>query len=137
MSHNRRSFALALVAACAFTACDRGNNDATVSATAVAEATAPATPTAQVSNPTGSETGTGESVGIAACDAYLTKYEACITDKVPADTRAALEAGLTQTRDAWRAAIAAGTAASDLEAACKTMSDGAKASMAAFGCRDF
>lgn len=79
----------------------------------------------------------GERVGIDVCDNYLTKYEACITDKVPAETRAVLKTSLMQTRDAWRAAIAAGTATKELEGACKAMSEGAKASMSAFGCTDF
>lgn len=137
MTYLRSPLALALIAACTFTACDRGNNTPTASPATDSAALAPAAAPAQPATPTVDETTTGESVGIAACDDYLTKYEACITDKVPTDTRSALNAGLSQTRDAWRAAIAAGTATADLEAACKAMSEGAKASMSAFGCTDF
>ena len=122
-----RPLILAFVAALALTAC---SESAPPAAPAAPVASAPVAAPAEV-------TASGDSVGIAACDDYLTKYESCIANKVPAETRAALKTSLDQTRDAWRAAIAAGTATNDLETACKAMSEGAKASMGAFGCTDF
>ena len=54
-----------------------------------------------------------------------------------ADTRDVLKTSLEQTRDAWRSALSSGTSTSDLEAACKTMHDSARAAMGAYGCTDF
>lgn len=128
-----RPLILAFVAALALSACSESAPPA-----APAEPVAPAAPVASAPVAAPAEvTASGDSVGIAACDDYLTKYESCIANKVPAETRAALKTSLDQTRDAWRAAIAAGTATNDLETACKAMSEGAKASMSAFGCTDF
>ena len=39
--------------------------------------------------------------GIAACDDFLKKYEACATSKVPAAQRATLQGQFDQMRKAW------------------------------------
>ena len=77
-----------------------------------------------------------ESIGIPECDDYLTKYEACISAHVPEASRDALKQSLDATRAGWKQAIAAGGKDS-LAAACKTMTDSARASLQAYGCKDF
>ena len=135
--NNARPLVLALATALVLSACGSGEPPTPPAAPAEpAASTAPAEPAA--AEPAAAEiVSSGASIGIAACDDYLTNYERCVADKVPADTRAVLKVGLDQTREAWRAAVAAGTSTSDLEAACKTMNEGARASMAAFGCEGF
>jgi hypothetical protein len=64
----------------------------------------------------------GDSVGVAECDDYLKKMDACFA-KDPA-TKTAMEGSLKQSRDAWKAAAASGGAAKDaLKTSCKTMVD--------------
>ena len=79
---------------------------------------------------------TADSVGVPECDAYLTKYEACISAHVPAAAQAALKQSLDQTRAGWKSAADAGGKAS-LAAACTQMTESARASMKAYGCTDF
>lgn len=54
----------------------------------------------------------GDKIGIAACDDYITKMEACLGKMDPA-AKAATEQSFKQTRDAWKAAAAQGGAAKD------------------------
>jgi hypothetical protein len=80
---------------------------------------------------------TADNVGIAECDDYLTKYQACVDSKVPEGARAALKQSLDQTRAAWRTTLASPGGKDSLAAACKQMHDASKASMSAYGCTDF
>jgi hypothetical protein len=127
-----RTRLLAFCACLAVVACSE--QESAPAASAASPAAAATTPT-EAAAP--AVVASGDSIGIAACDDYLTKYEACIADKVPAETRAALKISLDQTREAWRSAIAAGTSTSDLESACKTMHESARQGMSAYGCSDF
>lgn len=129
-----RSCSLIILAALSLSACNKADESTAATATAPATPTAaapaePAAPTAVAAS--------GDSIGIAACDDYLDKYEACISEKVPAEVRATLKTSLDQTRDAWRSTMASGAGKDQLEAACKTMYDSAKASMSAYGCTNF
>ena len=42
-----------------------------------------------------------QSTGIAACDDFLTKYDTCVTSKLPEAQRATYKAQLDQTRKTW------------------------------------
>ena len=42
-----------------------------------------------------------QSTGIAACDDFLTKYDACVVSKVPEAQRAMYKTQIDQTRKAW------------------------------------
>ena len=77
-----------------------------------------------------------EALGVPECDDYLTKYEACIASHVPAASQDALKQSLAATRAGWKQAIDAGGKDS-LAAACKTMTESARASLKAYGCTDF
>jgi hypothetical protein len=72
--------------------------------------------------------------GVAECDDYLTKYMACINDKVPEAARASMQTSMDQMREGWKTAAAAPGGKEALAQACKTASDSAKESMKAFGC---
>jgi hypothetical protein len=75
-----------------------------------------------------------DSTGVAECDDYLTKYMACLNDKVPEAQRAAMQQGIDQMRAGWKAAAATPEGKVSLAQACTAAKDGAKASMKAFGC---
>lgn len=64
----------------------------------------------------------GDSVGVAECDDYLKKMEACFA-KDPA-TKTAMEPSMKQSREAWKTAAASGGAAKDaLKTTCKASLD--------------
>lgn len=70
----------------------------------------------------GAKAGGGDSVGVAECDDYLKKMEACFA-KDPA-TKTAMEPGLKTSREAWKTAAASGGAAKDaLKTTCKASLD--------------
>ncbi len=98
--------------------------------TAKPAAPAPA-PTQPVAAPTAS------SIGVAECDDYLNKYEACVNSKVPEAARASLKQSLDATRGAWKSAVAAPGGKEGLASACKQAYEASKASMVQYGCTDF
>jgi hypothetical protein len=79
----------------------------------------------------------GAPLGVAACDDYLQKYEACVSARVPEAARDSLLKSLAASREAWRQAIASPGGADALAAACTQAREAAKASMQAYGCTDF
>jgi uncharacterized coiled-coil protein SlyX len=81
---------------------------------------------------TGAKTSTGP-IGIAECDAYITKYEKCIRAKVPEAARESMLDAMAQSKKAWKEA-ASGPARENLAAACKAALDAAEAATKAMGC---
>jgi hypothetical protein len=82
----------------------------------------------------GDTTASGDSVGVPECDAYIKKYEACLNDKVPAQTRDMMKSSFETQRKAWRDAAKTEQGKASLAAACKQADESAKASMTAYGC---
>ncbi|HET7842517.1 MAG TPA: hypothetical protein VFL14_00080 [Xanthomonadales bacterium] len=79
---------------------------------------------------------TGAPIGIPACDDYLTKYEACISEKVPEPTRETLLKSLAASREAWRQSMSSPGAQAALESACTQAREAARPSLQAYGCTD-
>ena len=77
---------------------------------------------------------TADKVGIAACDNYLDKYQACVANKVPEAARASFEQSLGATRASWKSMASNSATASSLDAACKQATDAAKQAMSSYGC---
>ena len=75
-----------------------------------------------------------QTTGIAACDDFLKKYEACVTSKIPAAQKATFQAQLDQMRKAWSDAAKDPGAKATLESSCKQSAEQMKATMSAFGC---
>ena len=75
-----------------------------------------------------------QSTGIAACDEFLTKYDSCVSSKVPAEQRAMYKTQLDQTRKAWVDMSKNPNTKTTMEAACKQTMDATKASLTAYGC---
>jgi hypothetical protein len=75
-----------------------------------------------------------QTIGIAACDDFLKKYEACVTSKVPAAQQATFQGQLDQTRKAWSDAAKNASAKPTLENGCKQSAEQMKTAMSGFGC---
>lgn len=143
----KRTYAtLALCLACvsALVACSaadntNGTNMSNSNAGNVNRAATPAaatTPAATNTNtPAGStSTAAGDKIGVAECDDYLAKLDACVTGKVPEAARAQFRTGMEQTRASWRTLAANPQTRGSLAAACKTAAESATATYKAYGC---
>lgn len=75
--------------------------------------------------------------GVAECDDFLAKYEACLAAKVPDAARGALKQSLEATRASWEQALASPGGREALRASCETARSAARPSLQAYGCGDF
>ena len=82
----------------------------------------------------GVTTAHAQSTGIAACDDFLTKYDACVVSKVPEAQRTMYKTQIDQTRKAWVDLAKNPSAKASMEATCKQTLDATKASLTAYGC---
>ena len=73
-------------------------------------------------------------IGVAACDDFLKKYEACVSGKIPAAQQPTFKAQLEQIRQSWTTIAQNPSTRPTLEAACKQTADQMKASMTPYGC---
>ena len=82
----------------------------------------------------GATTAHAQSTGIAACDDFLTKYDACVVSKVPEAQRTMYKTQIDQTRKAWVDMAKNPSAKAAMESSCKQTLDATKASLSALGC---
>ena len=82
----------------------------------------------------GVTTANAQSTGVAACDEFLTKYDACVGSKIPEAQRATFKTQIDQTRKAWIDMAKNPSAKTTMEATCKQTMDATKASLTAYGC---
>jgi len=76
-----------------------------------------------------------DKVGVPECDEYITKYTACINDKMPEAAREQTRQAMQQTVDAWKQTAAQGAEVkAALAAGCKSALDAAKTATQAWGC---
>jgi hypothetical protein len=75
-----------------------------------------------------------QSTGIAVCDDFLTKYDACVVTKIPEAQRAMYKTQLDQTRKAWLDMSKNPSTKATMEATCKQTMDATKTSLTALGC---
>ena len=78
--------------------------------------------------------GGGEEIGIAECDSYVRKYEACLADKVPVEAQARLRKELDDQVKQWRASATDTFARTNVADQCRSAMATAKKSMAGYGC---
>ena len=78
--------------------------------------------------------GGGGEIGVAECDEYVTKYKACLSDKVPEEARAAMETGMKTLVDGWKKAAETDEGKKGLATGCKAALDSAKTAMSSYGC---
>lgn len=75
-----------------------------------------------------------EKVGVAACDDFLEKYEACVA-KMPSASQQAVKDSIVQMRGAWKASATDASSKAALESACKSTAQSMNQSMSAYGCK--
>jgi len=85
-------------------------------------------------NTTGSTTSSGDKIGVAECDDFLAKYEACVSGKVPAAAQAAFKTSLDTWRNSWKELAKTPQGKAGLAQACKSALDQAKTSLNSYGC---
>lgn len=81
-----------------------------------------------------SSVASAQTTGVAACDDFLKKYEACVTTKVPAAQRATFQGQLDQTRKTWTDLAKNPSTKTALEGSCKQTTEHLKTAMQAYGC---
>jgi len=82
------------------------------------------------------ETTSGDSVGVAECDEYIKKYEACLTkiaDKAP-QAQGPLKTAFEQQRNAFKQAASTEQGKTSLASTCKQAIESAKQSTSAYAC---
>lgn len=85
--------------------------------------------------PIASVASAAESIGVPACDDFLVKYEACLTEKVPASYRDAFKGQIVQLRASWTTLAKDPQTKPALETSCKTSAEQMKAAVASYGCK--
>ncbi len=106
---------------------NNGNKPATTSSPGAAS------PASQ-SSPASTSSSSGEKIGVAECDAFLDRYEACVMGKVPESSRAQYRTSLEQWRKSWKDLASNPATKGTLAQACTMAHDQAKASMKSYGC---
>ena len=81
-----------------------------------------------------STTASGDKIGVAECDNFIAKYEACINGKVPEAARAMVRSQLDAMRTSWKQAAQTPQGKAGLAQGCKQAHEQAKTSMASYGC---
>ena len=104
-----------------------------------APAQAPSAPvttdaTAATNSATTAPPASADSIGVAPCDEFLTKWENCLATKVPEETREQVKVALDATRDGWKRAAATPSGKDGLAEACNSASELAEMQVAAYGC---
>ena len=85
------------------------------------------------SNSAAATTSSSEKIGIPECDDFIAKYNACISDHVPAAKKAEYKENIDAFARAWKQ-LMANSDKSTVAAACKRHSDMARENMKSFGC---
>jgi hypothetical protein len=97
-------------------------------------ASAPANKTAPASTPATSTASNTDKIGVTECDDFLTAYEACVHNKVPATAQAQFNQAMADWRKQWRTLAANPQTKPTLITACKSALETSKTSMKAYGC---
>jgi len=73
-------------------------------------------------------------IGIAECDGYLARFDACLTDHVPEAARAPYKGSLEAQRTQWQRLAANPQTKAGLAQACKTAAEHQRTVMKSFKC---
>ena len=115
----------AILIGCSTTETSNSNTSTENTNKATITASTPATTTTTAS--------TGDKIGVAECDDFIAKYEAC-TDKVPEMARAQYKSAITQWRDSWKKLAENPQTKGTLAAACKQAAEQQAAAWKMYGC---
>jgi hypothetical protein len=128
-------FALCVLLGTVMLACGGADNANTANTTNTAVSNANTKATASpAASPATTTASTGDKIGVAECDDFITKYEACVTGKVPAAQQATFKSSIEQWRSSWKQLAANPTTKATLVNVCKTQLESAKTSLSSFGC---
>jgi len=112
--------------ACSKTETTNNSNTSAGSSTTEKPATStPATTTASTS---------GDNIGVPECDDFITKYDACVSNKVPEMVRAQYKDAIARWRSEWRRMANDPATRGQLAAACKQAAEQQSAALKSFGC---
>ena len=112
--------------ACSKTETTNNSNTSSTGSTTEKPATStPATTTASTS---------GDSIGVPECDEFITKYDACVSNKVPEMVRAQYKDAIARWRTEWRRMANDPNTRGQLAAACKSAAEQQSAALKSFGC---
>lgn len=130
-------FALCVLLGSVMLACggaaDNANTANTNTATTNANTKAAATPASTTATPASTTSAAGD-IGVAECDEFLKKYEACVSGKVPAAAQATFKTSLDTWRSSWKQLASTPQGKAGLATACKSAMDQAKTSLGSYGC---
>ena len=110
------------------------NNANTTNANNANRAANTSTASTNTATTTNTSAASGDKIGVAECDDFITKYDACVTGKVPEAARAQYKASIDQWRSSWRTLASNPQTKETLTQACKTAAEQARTSMKSFGC---
>jgi hypothetical protein len=82
----------------------------------------------------GTATAAAGELGVAECDAYMTKYMKCVDAKAPKEAKDQMKQAFEAQKTAWKQAAATAEGKKALADACKQADSAAKAAMSAYGC---
>lgn len=85
---------------------------------------------------TGDSTAAANAVvtGIADCDNFLSAYEQCLSDKIPAESRAQMRTGMDSWKSAWKSMADNPATRDQLPQMCKQARDATVPALKAYGC---
>ena len=130
-------FALCVLLGAVMLACggaaENTNTVANTNTAANTNTKAAATPAASPAANTSTTAAAGD-IGVAACDEFLKKYEACVSGKVPAAAQATFKTSLDTWRSSWKKLAETPQGKAGLETACKSALEQAKTSLSSYGC---
>jgi hypothetical protein len=95
-----------------------------------ATSSSPVTTTANTNTPAT----TGDKIGIAECDNFLTAYDTCVSTKVPEAARAQFKTAIATWRTEWKKLADNPQTRPTLANVCKTQLESARAQVKSFGC---
>jgi hypothetical protein len=76
----------------------------------------------------------GEKIGVPECDDFITKYDACVSSKVPEAARAQFKSAVDQWRSSWKKLADNPATKGTLAAACKQAAAQQEAALKQYGC---
>jgi hypothetical protein len=131
-----------IVGAIGFAACNTTSNNTTNGNTANTGNTTGNATTNTTSNATSNtntnmaktETASADKIGVAECDDFLEKYEACVTTKVPEAARASFNSSMQQWRSSWKQLASNPQTKGTLADVCKKSLESAKQSLSTYSC---
>ena len=90
--------------------------------------------TTAASTPATTTASNDEKIGVPECDDFITKYDACVSSKVPEAARAQYKSAVDQWRASWKKLAENPATKGTLAAACKQAAEQQAAALKSYGC---